>query len=103
MENTMILTLIRIPRRVKEGESSYWIYSVLVDDKRHFKEYLESNGIASDVAHVRNDDYSCFKQFRTPQPGLDKFSNQMINIPVGWWLDPNERDHIVKTLNRYTK
>lgn len=95
--------LIRIPRRVKEGESSYWIYSVLVDDKRHFKEYLESNGIASDVAHVRNDDYSCFKQFRTPQPGLDKFSNQMINIPVGWWLDPNERDHIVKTLNRYTK
>lgn len=92
---------VRVPRRVDNGESSYWIYSLLVDDKRKFKDYLADNGIAADVAHVRNDEYSCFKQFQTPQPGLDKFSKEMMNIPVGWWLSKEDRQHIVDIVNKY--
>lgn len=92
---------VRVPRRVDNGESSYWIYSLLVDDKRKFKDYLADNGIAADVAHVRNDEYSCFKQFQTPQPGLDKFSKEMMNIPVGWWLSEEERQKIVDIVNNY--
>lgn len=92
---------VRVPRRVDNGESSYWIYSLLVDDKRKFKDYLADNGIAADVAHVRNDKYSCFKQFQTPQPGLDKFSKEMMNIPVGWWLSGVDRQYIVDVVNKY--
>lgn len=92
---------VRVPRRVKDGEASYWIYSVLVDDKRKFKDYLADNGIAADVAHVRNDDYSCFKHFKTKQPGLDKFASQMMNIPVGWWLNEQDRNYIVEVVNKY--
>ena len=92
---------VKIPRRIKDRKSSYWIYSVLVDNKQKFKDYLAKNGIASDVAHVRNDKYSCFKQFQTPQPGLDKFSAEMINIPVGWWLSKEDRNHIVSIVNKY--
>ena len=92
---------VRIPRRVKDGNSSYWIYSVLVDDKIKFKDYLAENGIAADVAHVRNDEYSCFKEYKLRQPGLDTFSRQMMNIPVGWWLTQEQREHIVNTVNAY--
>lgn len=92
---------VRIPRRIIDRKSSYWIYSVFVDNKLKFKNYLAKNGIASDVAHVRNDEYSCFKQFQTPQPGLDKFSSEMINIPVGWWLSTEDRNHIVNIINKY--
>jgi len=90
-----------IPNRVKDGASSYWLYSVLVEDKQKFKDYLEANGIASDVAHVRNDEYSCFEEFRLPLPGLDEFSRKMLNIPCGWWLSEEDRDKIVKVVNKY--
>ena len=92
---------VRIPRRPEYGKSSYWIYSVLVDDKQKFKDYLADNGIAADVAHVRNDQYSCFAEFQYDQPGLDKFSNQMMNIPVGWWLTEEQRSYIVDVVNKY--
>lgn len=93
--------LVKIPRRVSNGTSSYWLYSVLVENKQKFKEYLEKNGIASDVAHVRNDEYSVFHKFQTPLPGLDLFSKQMINIPCGWWLSKSDRDKIVEIVNNY--
>jgi dTDP-4-amino-4,6-dideoxygalactose transaminase len=92
---------VRIPRRIEDGSSSYWIYSVFVDDKVKFKNYLAQHGIAADVAHVRNDEYSCFKEYKLRQPGLDAFSKQMINIPVGWWLTRGQREYIVNTINAY--
>lgn len=92
---------IKVIKRDQHSQPSYWIYSVLVDDKRKFKDYLEVNNIASDVAHVRNDEYTVFKHLNLPNPGLDEFSSKMINIPVGWWITESEREHIIKTLNNY--
>jgi len=93
--------LIEIPRRVENGESSYWIYSILVKDKQRFKDYLESNGIASDVVHVRNDRYSCFEKFRCDMPGLNYFNERLLNIPVGWWVTEQDRNYIVEVINNY--
>lgn len=92
---------VTIPTRDKNGDSSYWIYSVLVDDKRKFKDYMEKNGIACDVAHVRNDEYSVFKHLQVASPGLDEFSSKMMNIPVGWWLTTKDREYIVGMINKY--
>lgn len=92
---------VTIPVRDENGDSSYWIYSVLVDDKRKFKDYMEENGIACDVAHVRNDEYSVFRHLQVESPGLDKFSSRMMNIPVGWWLTTKDRDYIVDIINKY--
>ncbi len=85
----------------KYGESSYWIYSVLVEDRRHFKAYLEAHEIASDVVHVRNDQYTVFEPFRTDLPGLDYFESRLMNIPVGWWVSDEERAYIVDMINEY--
>lgn len=93
---------VQVPRRVENGESSYWIYSVLVKNIQEFKDWLFLHGIASDVAHVRNDLYSVFKQFQEQEsPGLDYFAGRMINIPVGWWVTNEQRTHIVKVINQY--
>lgn len=92
---------IELLDRTPNAESSFWLYSILVEDKQKFKNYLEQNGIASDVAHVRNDEYSCFKQFRCEMKNLDYFASKMINIPVGWWVTKEDRGHIVKIINEY--
>lgn len=83
-------------------ESSYWIYTVLVDSPGHFSEFLSQNGICSDVVHVRNDKYTVFSDYRSNDlDGCDNFCNKMINIPVGWWLTENDRHHIIDTVNSY--
>jgi len=89
-------------RRDSCAESSYWIYSLLVDNKEKFKQHLAMNGIASDVVHVRNDHYSVFGDFKQQDlSGTDKFCNKMINIPVGWWLSDADLDKIVDVVNNY--
>lgn len=84
-----------------EAESSCWIYSVLVENKDDFREYMLGKGIGVDVAHVRNDKYSCFQDFRETLPGLDYFSDRMMNIPVGWWISQEEKEHIIESVNNY--
>jgi perosamine synthetase len=82
--------------------SSYWIYSILVEDREHFQQYMRDNKIASDVVHIRNDRYTVFKEFqRDDLPNLDYFSTRLTNIPVGWWLSADERRYIVDIINKY--
>jgi len=85
-------------------KSACWLYTVLVDDRRDFLDYMLKNGIACDPLHYRNDMYTVFREFRRPPselPGLQEFSDRQINLPVGWWLSDEDRDHIVETVNRY--
>lgn len=85
-----------------KSESSSWIYTILVEDRNAFKQYLLSNGIESDVVHVRNDKYSVFKKFRDDHlPGCDYFCSRMITIPVGWWLSEDDLKKIVTIINNY--
>lgn len=89
-------------RTNKDSQSSYWIYTVLVDNRQEFSRYLRENKIASDVVHVRNDKYTVFKDYeRKSLPGCDYFCERMINIPVGWWLDQDEIEKIVNVVNDY--
>ena len=83
------------------AESAYWIYSLLVEDIDAFKKHLRDHSIASDVVHVRNDQYKVFEKFKCDLPGLDYFSSRLINIPVGWWITESERQYIVDCVNAY--
>lgn len=88
-------------RRDSNSVSACWIYSLLAEDRNDFQKYLAENGIASDWVHVRNDQYSIFKDFKTDLPNLDYFESRLINIPVGWWLSEEEINKIILTVNNY--
>ena len=45
--------------------------------------------------HERNDIHSCMSEFGTDLPNLDKLVKEMICIPVGWWVTPEDRQYIV--------
>ena len=93
---------IKLFDRNKKIESSYWLYSLLVDNKKEFKKYLKRFKIESDEISFRNDRYSIFKKYKNPaSPGLEYFSKHMINIPVGWWLSTKDIKKIVKIVNKY--
>jgi dTDP-4-amino-4,6-dideoxygalactose transaminase len=93
---------IKLLYRNKKIESSYWLYSLLVDNKKKFKKYLSKFKIESDEISFRNDRYTVFKKYKNHRsPGLDYFSKHMINIPVGWWVSKKSIKKIVKIVNNY--
>lgn len=98
INNNKIIKIKRIPNAI----SSYWLYSILVDNKKKFKKYLLKNSIACDEISFRNDRYSIFKKFRRKNlVGVNYFSKHMVNIPVGWWLKKKQIIRIVKIINNY--
>ena len=82
-----------------DRQSSYWLFTVLVDDQVAFIKHLGDNGIAASIVHRRNDHYSVFRKYQDPNlPGLDDFSSRMVCIPVGPWLSEPDRTHIIETI-----
>jgi dTDP-4-amino-4,6-dideoxygalactose transaminase len=75
--------------------SSFWLFTMLVEDRESFCRMMASKGIAASRVHERNDKHSCFQMFRRSLHGLDSVVEKMICIPVGWWLSDEEREYIV--------
>jgi dTDP-4-amino-4,6-dideoxygalactose transaminase len=88
-----------------DDNCSYWIFSMIMNedrDKEEFASYLKSNGIESSDVHFRNDQFDITKQFYEKElPGLDSFSKNQINIPVGWWLSESEVEYIIEKVTEY--
>lgn len=97
LKNVNGVTLLERDDRM---ESSYWLYSMLVDDKTKFMEYMKECGIMVSQVHERNDKHSCVKEFRTILPNLDSIIDNLISIPVGWWVTEKDREYIVNCIKK---
>jgi dTDP-4-amino-4,6-dideoxygalactose transaminase len=75
---------------------SWWLYSILVDDRDTFIAYMGSRGIQCSPVHARNDKHQAFKAVSDgwPLPGVDSFAAREVAIPVGWWLAEQDLHHI---------
>lgn len=74
--------------------SSYWIYTLLVDDRKYFMEKMAERGISTSQVHSRNDLHDMFASYLCPLPGVDFFTERQVNIPVGWWIDKDLKKYI---------
>lgn len=83
-----------------DRKSSYWIYSILVEDRVNFIKMMKNNSIAVSQVHDRNDKHGCFKDFKAALPNLDIVANKMICIPCGWWVSEDEREYIVDCMKK---
>lgn len=97
--------LINIPglktlKRKDDRKSANWIYTLIVENKEDFARMLKENGIGTSIVHQRNDIHTLFKNFKTELPNLDRFYEKMINIPLGWWVNEEDREFIVSVIKR---
>ena len=92
------LDRVKLLRYRPDRLSSYWLYTIRVDDRKDFQEYMAKAGIMVSQVHVRNDIHTAFKQFRRNLPGVDEFSAQQVSIPVGWWVTDEDREKIAKAV-----
>lgn len=81
--------------------SSWWIYSLKVQNKQEFINFMKENGIAASQVHNRNDNHSCVAEYKTNLPNLDELEKELICIPVGWWLTEKDLEIIVNKIKLF--
>jgi dTDP-4-amino-4,6-dideoxygalactose transaminase len=80
---------------------SYWLFTILVDDRDDFTAHLASRGIGTSMAHARNGKHTAFKEVsetRGPLPGQEAFDRRQIAIPCGFWVSEAQREYIAATI-----
>lgn len=94
--------------------SSWWLYTILVDDRPDFQRFMAEHGVATSQVHRRNDEHPAFRTAELvtkrwlvnkadERPGLEHFASRQVSIPVGWWLkdeDVTRIAHLVQTWAR---
>ena len=82
----------------KDRDSAYWIYTMKVEDRNNFMRMMVEKGIMVSRVHERNDKHTCVSDFVSHLPTLDEVVEEMICIPVGWWVSKEDREYIVDTI-----
>lgn len=83
----------------KDNVSSYWVYTMLVENRDNFMDYMKDNGIVVSQVHLRNDVHSCVNKYMRVLPNLDFVADKHVSIPVGWWLGDSEVTRIINSVN----
>jgi len=97
LQNTPGVTLLK---REEGFDSSFWIYSMLVDDRDGFYKHMKKCNIIVSQVHERNDKHTAVREFRTSLPTLDKTIDKIVSIPVGWWVTKEQREYIVDCIKK---
>ncbi len=107
LKNIPNLRLMHVP---PSAEPAYWLYTIFVrsDDpktdirKQAFMKHMQNAGVMTSQVHNRNDINSCVAHFsNTPLPNLDLLENQIVCIPVGWWVTHTDRAYIVEQIKSF--
>lgn len=85
-----------VPR--EDARPAYWVYLTLVKRRDELLAGLKTLGIQSSRLHYRNDDYSGFSTERRALPGTDKFMNEVLAIPCGWWLSDEQVNRLIAAI-----
>ena len=85
------------------SKSSYWLYTVLVEDAVDFIRYMKNEGISCGKVHTRNDSKHLFKACKRKGMllGLKEFDDKHVCIPVGWWLTDTEVYKVCSAIRSY--
>jgi dTDP-4-amino-4,6-dideoxygalactose transaminase len=91
---------VTLLERDSRMESAHWIYSILVDKKQDFMDYMKSCNIIVSQVHERNDIHTTVRDYKTILPTLDNIKPKLISIPVGWWVTKENREYIVDCIKK---
>lgn len=81
-------------------EASYWLYTMKVDHRDDFCKMMADNGIFASQLHHRSDTHSIFKGSKRELPNMDSWDESFVHIPCGWWVEKDDREHIVDVIRK---
>lgn len=70
---------------VPKTKPNYWVYGVVVDNKREFMKDWREKGYYASGVHLPNTYYSVFGK-QSKLKGVEEFYNRFVALPCGWWI-----------------
>ena len=99
-ENLQGLDKLTLLNNSKLSESASWIFTIKVKDKLSFMRKMQEFNIQTSKVHERNDIHTAVSRFKTKLPELDSFDDEIVSIPVGWWVDEEKANYIVNSIKK---
>ncbi len=78
----------------KGSQSSYWLYTMKVENRDGFIRKLAENNIMASELHKRSDSHTYLNDFNEELPTMDRFYNKLVHIPCGWWVSTEDRERM---------
>lgn len=99
--------LLAIPpyyRRINDPNPSWWLYTILVDDRDGFETFMKRRGIEVSRVHTRIDMHPALEKYKSKEPleGLDFFDAHQCAIPVGSWVSEEDLNIIGDAVEDWT-
>ncbi len=91
---------VKLLENHSDYDSSYWIYTMMVENRTDFVKKMKEKGIMVGQVHDRNDKHDCLSQYKADLPQMDKVSKEMICIPCGWWVTKENRHYIANCIQK---
>ncbi len=85
------------------GTSSFWLYTIHVDNRDQLMSKLLEQGIGASKVHARNDMHSAFAKFARPLPKCEEFNRTHLCIPVGWWVSESDRERVAEAVIKFAR
>ncbi len=82
----------------EDRSSAFWLYTLFVERRADFMRAMADRDVTVSQVHARNDTHTMFRDFKAPLPGVDEFTSKHVCIPIGFWVGPQEREHIVNSI-----
>ncbi len=97
-ENLKNIEGVTLLRYYEGSEPSYWLYTLKVKNRERLIKKLSDNNIMASELHKRNDLHTYLNDFPSNLPNLDKFYEEMLHIPCGWWVTREDCDKIISLI-----
>ena len=85
------------------SKSSSWLYTIHVKKRDLFMKWMSDKKVMTSRVHERNDIHTAFKSSACSLPNLDKFNKTQVSIPVGWWINDEDREYIISQIIDYSE
>jgi perosamine synthetase len=99
-DNLKIIKGITLLDYKNDRESSYWIFTMLVEDRENFIKALKDRGVPTSVVHQRIDQNGVFGH-RTPDlHGQEFFDRKQIALPIHAGLTHSDLETIIQSIQK---
>jgi len=85
-----------------EDEPVFWGFVVRASHRDELMRMLKANGVQCSKLHQRNDGYTGFDASPRALPGTDVLANEMLALPVGWWLDERQLMAMIRLIESWS-
>ncbi len=91
---------LSLPEEKKDRKSAYWLFTIRVEKREAFMEYLRQNEIESHLVHVRCDIFPIFGGKRQNLPVMNKIESEYVSIPLHNHLTDDDVTKVIQTIRK---